>query len=34
MPQGTGTYGDQLVKLPKKKKKKKKKNLLKVVILS
>ena len=33
MPQGTGTYGDQLAKLPKKKKKKKK-NLLKVVILS
>ena len=34
MPQGTRTYGNQLVKLPKKKKKKKKKNLLKVVILS
>ena len=33
MPQGTRTYGNQLVKLPKKKKKKKK-NLLKVVILS
>ena len=29
MPQGAGTYGDQLGRPPKKKKKKKKKNLTK-----
>jgi len=34
MPQGEGTYGNQVGRPPKKKKKKKKKNLLKVVILS
>ena len=33
MPQGEGTYGNQVGRPPKKKKKKKK-NLLKVVILS